>query len=200
MSPQAAPRSRAALCSGPERGGGGVRGRDGGGRPWAGAAAAVPREAGWDGAARPFPPPPPWPLSQGRRLCRALRCRRPPQPLSGVTARRWSRSGCERRSSGHYCAAFSAGVLVAVFGGSQVPLLPPWRRCQASTRGPSGLRIQGQPWFGGYPVPCVPCGGLCPGLGLDRSRGVQTLHFIFFRSVWLLSSFSPPPAQCLGLA
>lgn len=108
MSLPTATHSGSALRLGPERGGGGVRGRYVGGRPWAGAAAAVaPRQ---DGTAHRFPPPPPWPLSQAGRQWRALRCPRLPQPLPWATAGSWSQPGCERRSSGHYCAASSLSL------------------------------------------------------------------------------------------
>lgn len=56
MSPPAATRSGSALRFGPERGGGGVRGRYVDGRPWAGAAAAPCAQAGWGSSVFPAAP------------------------------------------------------------------------------------------------------------------------------------------------
>lgn len=63
-------------------------------------------------------------------------------------------------------------------------------------------RFRGADGLGGYSAPCFPNGGLYPGLGLDCSQGVQSLHFVFSECLRRLLSFpSPPlPAQCLGLA
>lgn len=167
MSPPATTRSGLALRSGPERGGGGVRGRYVGGRPWACPTADVRAGAAWDGAPQPFPPPPRWLLSQARRLRRALRCRRPPQPRSWATAGSWSRSGCEAEQRPLLRSLFRRGPR-RTFGGSQIRSISSPLGCGvrplpenllASTfRGGDGLG-------GGCPAPCVPCGGPTRALG-----------------------------------
>lgn len=93
-----------------------------------------------------------------------------------------------------------AGVLVAAFGGSQVPFLSPQRRCQASTRGLYGPQDVGAAMVGGVipPPPASRAEASTRALGPD----VQFLHFVFPECLWHLSlpSLPPPPAQFLGLA
>lgn len=106
VSPPAATYSGSALRSGPERGGGGVRGRYVDGRPWAGAAPAVRAEAGWDSSALSTTPA----LAAGAGKTTVTAHALPEGPAAPALGdgRSWSRSGCEGRSSGHYCAASSA--------------------------------------------------------------------------------------------
>lgn len=127
------------LRSGPERGGGGVRGRYVGGRPWAGAAAAVGAEAGWAVAALTLPGAPTMAAVAGQKtdgLCiagdRRSPCpgRRPELVTVGVR---------EAEQRPLLRSLFRWGPRRCLWW--QVHLLCLRLCCQASTRGPSGLKI-----------------------------------------------------------
>lgn len=166
MSPPATTRSGSALRTGPERGGGGVRGRYVGGRPWACPTADVRAGAAWDGEAQPLPPPPLWLLSQARRLRRALRCRRPPQPLSWATAGSWSRSGCEAEQRPLLRSLFRRGPRRYLWWQPDPSLLPSdvvTGLCPGAFW-PQDLGAA-MVWGLGYPAPCFPCGGPSRALG-----------------------------------
>lgn len=116
-----------------------------------------------------------------------------PAPVP-ATARSRPRSGCERRSRGHYCAASSAGVLVAAFGGRRVPLPSSRRGWQApTTRGPSDLGLRGGGGLGGSPLP-VSRAEASPRAWGQIAPGVDGPCILSFAGVSLAATLSPFPA------
>lgn len=200
MSPPAATRPGSTLRSGPERGGGGVRGRYVGGRPWAGAAAAVGAEAGWAGAASTLPGAPTVAAVAGQKTVTG-------SALPAIAAAPALGDGPEL-------------VTVGVREAEQRPLLRSlfrWgpRRCLWWQSGPS-------------PLPSAVVSGLYPGNFWPRDLGAMmvwgifcslfpewrplpgpwvrlqpgSLHFVFPKCLRRLLSLPspPPPAQYLDLA
>lgn len=135
------------------------------------------------------------PLSPSRRP--HCGCCRGQEDCDGLCVAGYRRSPCpgRRPGAGHGQGARGGAAAITAQplppGSSSLPLVA--ARSISSPLG-CGVRplpgnllastLRGGDGFGGYPASYFPCGGLYQGLGLNLIQGVQSLHFVFFRSVF----------------